>query len=176
MEDEMTRKTVLFGLLGVGVLGALLAARPIAAAIEGRSGWGGLHRMCGGHHGFHGGLHAMNPGAAREHLEVATKWALRDIDASEEQQERVSAIAAGAMDDLLRLRARHLENREAFHAQLKGAAIDREALEQLRLSEIALADEASKRFVQALADIGDVLTAEQRQALMERFHGEEDRD
>lgn len=172
----MKRKTVLFGLLGGGALVALLAARPIAAAIEGRSGWGGHHRMWGGHRGFHAGFHAMNPVAAKEHLEVATKWALRDIDASEEQQERVSAIAAGAVDDLFRLRERHQANREAFHAQLKGAAIDRAALEQLRQSEIALADEASKRLVQALADVGDVLTPEQRQALMERFHGEEDKD
>ena len=168
----MKRKTVLYGLLGGGALAALLAARPIAAAIEGRSGWGGMHRMCGGHRGFH----AMNPAAAKEHLEVATKWALRDIDASEEQQERVSAIAAGAVDDLFRLRARHKENREAFHDQLEGAVIDRAALEQLRQSEIALADEASKRLVQALADVGDVLTPEQRQALMKRFHGEEDED
>jgi Spy/CpxP family protein refolding chaperone len=172
MEDEMKRKTVLFGLLGAGVLGAFLAARPIAAAIQGRGGWGGMHRMCGGHRD----LHSMSPGAAREHLEVATKWALRDIDASEEQQERVSAIAAGAVDDLFRLRARHQANREAFHAQLKGAAIDRAALEQLRQSEMALADEASKRLVEALADVGDVLAPEQRQALMERFHGEEDED
>ena len=172
----MKRKTVLFGILGGGALTALLGARPIAAAIEGRTGWGGLHRMCGGHRGFHGGFHAMNPAAAKEHLEVATKWALRDIDASEEQQESVSAIAAGAVDDLFRLQARHKENREAFHAQLEGAVIDRAALEQLRQSEIALADEASKRLVQALADVGDVLTPEQRQALMERFHGEEDED
>jgi Spy/CpxP family protein refolding chaperone len=172
MEDEMKRKTVLFGLLGGGALVALLAARPIAAAIEGRGGWHGMHRMCGGHRG----LHSMSPGAAKEHLGVATKWALRDIDASEEQQERVSAIAAGAVDDLFRLRERHQANREAFHAQLKGAAIDRAALEQVRQSEMALADEASKRLVQALADVGDVLTPEQRQALMERFHGKEDED
>lgn len=164
----MKRKTVLFGLLGGGALVALLAARPIAAAIEGRGGWHGLHR--------HRSFHSMSPGAAKEHLEVATKWALRDIDASEEQQERVSAIAAGAVDDLFRLRDRHQANREAFHAQLKGAVIDRAALEQLRQSEIALADEASKRLVQALADVGDVLTPEQRQALMERFHGREDED
>jgi periplasmic protein CpxP/Spy len=167
MEDEMKRKTVLFGLLGGGALVALLAARPIAAAIEGRGGWHGMHRSWGGHHR---GFHSMSPGAAKEHLEVATKWALRDIDASEEQQERVSAIAAGAVDDLFRLRERHQANRDAFHAQLGGATIDRAALEQVRQSEIALADEASKRLVQALADVSEVLTPEQRQALMERFH------
>jgi Spy/CpxP family protein refolding chaperone len=165
MEDEM-KKTVLYGLLGGGVLLAVAAATPIAAAIR---GGGGLHGMCGRHRGFHAN---MSPEAAREHIQVAAKWALRDIDASEEQQEKVGAIASGAVEDLFRLRDRHQANREAFHAQLKGATIDRAALEELRRSEMGLADEASKRLVQAMADVGDVLTPEQRQALMRRFHGE----
>ena len=165
-------KKVLYGLLGSGVLGVALvavAARPIAAAIQG----GGL---AGLHHGFgHRGFHAMSPEAAKEHLQVATKWALRDIDASEEQQDRVNAIAAGAVDDLFGLRQRHQANREAFHAQLGGASVDRAALEEVRKSEMALADEASKRLVRALADVADVLTPEQRQALMERFHRRHER-
>jgi protein CpxP len=162
VEDEM-KKTVLFGLLGGAALITVLAARPIAAAIQ---GVGGIHRAWSGHRGFH----AMSPEAAKEHLQVATMWALRDIDASEEQQDRVNAIAAGAVDDLFRLRQQHVTNREAFHAQLGGATVDRAALEQVRQSEIALADEASKRLVRAVADVADVLTPEQRQALMERFH------
>jgi len=165
-------KKVLYGLMGSGVLVVALvavAARPIAAAIQG----GGL---AGFHHGFgHGGFHAMSPEAAKEHLQVATKWALRDIDASEEQQDRVNAIAAGAVDDLFRLRQKHQANREAFHAQLGGASVDRAALEEVRKSEMALADEASKRLVRALADVADVLTPEQRQALMERFHRQHER-
>jgi len=111
----------------------------------------------------------MSPEAAKEHIQVAAKWALRDVDASEQQQERVSAIAADAVDDLFRLRQRHLENREAFHAQLGGASVDRAALEEIRKSEMALADEASKRFVRAVADMADVLTPEQRRALMEKL-------
>ena len=168
------KKTVLYGLVGGGALvvlatlGTVLAARPIAAAMQ---GVGGFHRGWGGHRGFH----AMTPEAAKDHLQVATKWALRDVDASEEQQERVNAIAAGAVDDLFRLRQRHQENRDSFHAQLGGASIDRAALEEIRKSEMALADEASKRFVRALADMADVLTPEQRQALIERFHRHHER-
>jgi periplasmic protein CpxP/Spy len=169
------KKTVLYGLVGGGALvamlaalGTVLAARPIAAAIQGA---GAFHRGWGGH----GGFHAMSPEAAKEHLQVATKWALRDIDASDEQQDRVNAIAAGAIDDLFRLRKQHQANRDAFHAQLGGASIDRAALEEVRKSELALADEASKRLVQALADVADVLTPEQRLALMERFHRQHER-
>jgi len=161
-------KKVLYALLGSGALVVALvavAARPIAAAIQGAGGLGGFHHGWAGHHG----LPAMSPEAAKEHIQVAAKWALRDVDASEQQQERVNAIAADAVDDLFRLRQRHLENREAFHAQLGGASVDRAALEEIRKSEMALADEASKRFVRAVADMADVLTPEQRQALMEKL-------
>jgi protein CpxP len=164
------KKTVLYTLLGSGALATLLAARPIMAAIQGGGGLAGFHHGFG-HHGFQ----AMSPEAAKEHLQVATKWALRDIDASEEQQDRVNAIAAGAVDDLFRLRQKHQANREAFHAQLGGASVDRAALEEVRKSEMALADEASKRLVRAMADVADVLTPEQRQALMDRFHGQHER-
>jgi Spy/CpxP family protein refolding chaperone len=167
VEDEMS-KNIAYTLLGSGVLALALvaaAARPIAAAIQGAGGLGGFHHGWAGHHG----LPAMSPEAAKEHLKVAAKFALRDIDASDEQQERLTAIAAGAVDDLFGLRQRHLDNRQAFHAQLGGASVDRAALEKIRESEMALADEASKRLVRAMADVADVLTPEQRQALMEKF-------
>jgi Spy/CpxP family protein refolding chaperone len=83
----------------------------------------------------------------------------------------VNAIVAGAVDDLFKLRDQHQANRAALHTELMGAAtIDRAALEETRKSEMALADQASKRLVQALADIAEVLTPEQRQALAERIH------
>jgi len=161
------KKTVLFTLVGVGALATLGAAVPIAAALQGNGALGRMHGLCGGR-GFRG-FHAMNPEAAKDHLQVAAKWALRDVDASEEQQQKVTAIADGAVDDLMRLRDQHAANREALHAQLGGAAVDRAALEEIRKSEMALADEASKRFVRAVADAAEVLTPEQRQALMQRF-------
>lgn len=160
---------LLYGLLGAGGLVAVLAvftARPIMAAIQ---DGGGFHRHWRAGGGW-GGHHAMNPEAAKEHLQVASKWALREIDASPAQQEQINKILGGAVDDLFRLREKHQGNREAFAAQLGGATIDRAALEEIRKSEIALADEASQRFVQALADVADVLTPEQRRALIERVH------
>ena len=157
---------LLYGVLGAGGLAALLvvfAARPIMAAIQDGAGFHRPWRAGWGHH-------AMNPEAAKEHLQVASKWALREIDASPAQQEQVNKILAGAVDDLFALRQKHQSNREAFAAQLGGATIDRAALEEIRKSELALADEASQKFVQALADVADVLTPEQRQALVERVH------
>jgi periplasmic protein CpxP/Spy len=158
------RRAVLWAsLLGGSALLTLVAARPITAAIQNGAGF---HHSWGGRWGGH----AMSPEAAKEHLQIASKWLLRDIDASPEQQDRVNAIVAGAVDDLFRLRERHQQNRDAFHRQLGGATIDRAALEEIRQSEMGVADEASKRLVQALADVSDVLTPEQRQALAERIH------
>jgi Spy/CpxP family protein refolding chaperone len=82
----------------------------------------------------------------------------------------VNVIVAGTVDDLFRLKESHQQNKTAFHAALAGPAIDRAALEEIRKSEMGLADEASRRLVQALADVSDVLTPAQRQALAERMH------
>ena len=161
------RRKVVYAAIGAGALLTLVAARPITAAIQNSAG--GFHHSWRGHWG--GGGHAMSPEAAKEHLQIATKWMLRDIDASAEQQDRVNTIVNGAVDDLFRLRERHQQNRDAFHAQFGGSgSVDRAALEEIRKSEMGLADEASKRLVQALADVSDTLTPEQRQALSERIH------
>ena len=166
----MKKSRIVYGLVGAGVLAALFAARPIAAAIQDGAG---MHRFgghFGGHRGRWGGHGPANPEAMKEHAGMAAKWVLRDIDASAEQQERVTTIVGGAIDDLFRLKEKHQVNRQAFAAQLGAASLDRAALEEIRRSEIALADEASKRLVQALADASEVLTPEQRQALVERVH------
>jgi Spy/CpxP family protein refolding chaperone len=161
------RRTLVYAAIGAGALLTLIAVRPITAAIQNTAG-GGFHH---GWRGHWGGGPPMSPEAAKEHLQVAAKWMLRDIDASAEQQDRINGIVNGAVDDLFRLRERHQQNRDAFHAQLGGSgAVDRGALEEIRKSEMGLADEASKRLVQALADVSDTLTPEQRQALAERIH------
>jgi Spy/CpxP family protein refolding chaperone len=151
------RRGILYGLMGAGALAAaVFAARPIAAAVQGG--------------GFHGrwGRHGMNPAAFHDHAQVAVKWALRDVDATEEQQQRVSTILKGAVDDLHKMKDRHRQNRADFAAQLGGASVDRARLEEIRRAELALADEASRRLVAALADVSDVLTPEQRQELLEK--------
>jgi Spy/CpxP family protein refolding chaperone len=151
------RRHFLYGILGATGLAALVAARPIAA-----SGVFGGHRFGGWGH------HRMNPEAIREHLDVGVKWALRDVNATEEQQQKISAIAGGALTEITSLRDRHLANKEALHAQLSGASIDRGELEKIRQSQLALADEASRTLVAALADAAAVLTPEQRKALAEK--------
>lgn len=151
------RRGVLYGVLGLSlVAAALVAAGPLAAA-------SGFHRF-----GGRWGHHRMSPEAMHEHLQVGVKWALRDVDATEEQQAEVARIVGAALGDLHRLKEAHLANRDAFRAQLTAASLDRDALERIRKAELALAEDASRRLVDALADAAEVLTPEQRRALAER--------
>jgi Spy/CpxP family protein refolding chaperone len=67
---------------------------------------------------------------------------------------------------------------QAAHVQvvqgLTQPTVDRAALEAARESHLQLADQASKRIVQLLGDVGDVLTPTQRNALathLEQLHG-----
>lgn len=152
------RRGILFGVLGLGAVAAVFVARPLAAA--------------GAFHGFGGrwghGHHRMSPEAMHEHLKVGVKWALKDVDATEEQQAKVSAIVGSALTDLHGLKERHLAHRDEFRAQLTAASVDRDALERIRKAELGLAEDASRRLVAALADAAEVLTPEQRKALAER--------
>jgi len=80
----------------------------------------------------------------------------------------------GAARELLPLRAKMHDARRQAVELLSGESIDRAALETLRADQLKLAEQASKRFVQALADVADALTPEQRKQLAERlgrWHG-----
>ena len=157
------RRGLLYGLLGSAAVAAFVAARPIAAAVQGEGGgWHGL----GGRwlHRVHG------PEAMREHVQVGVKWALRSVDATEDQQQKVAAILTGALDEAVKMRDRHKENREAIAAALAGSTVDRAGLEAARKAEMALLEEASHLVARTLADAAEVLTPEQRQELLDHVH------
>jgi Spy/CpxP family protein refolding chaperone len=78
----------------------------------------------------------------------------------------VKAILASALQDLTPAREQHQGHRRAFLERLTQASVDRAALEQLRRAELTLAESASTRIVQALADAAEVLTPEQRVELV----------
>jgi Spy/CpxP family protein refolding chaperone len=161
--ERRGRRRLVYGLLGAGAVAAFVAARPIAAAVQGEGrGWHGLHGRWG-HHG-HG------PEAMREHVQVGVKWALRSVDATDEQQEKVGAILASALEQAATMRDRHKENREAFAAALAAPTVDRAAIEAARKAEIVLAEEASVLLTKTLADAAEVLTPEQRQELLDHVH------
>ncbi len=152
---------VVAGLAGLILLGSFLLSASFAEA-----GFGRRH-----HWGRHGG--PPDPEQVREHAEHAAEWVLGYVDASDEQQERIQAIIARSVDDLVTLADTHREHRDAMLELSRSPQIDRVELERLRRAELELADGASQTLLDALVEAAEVLTPEQRAELMTlggRFH------
>ena len=99
--------------------------------------------------------------------------ALSKVDATPEQHAKIDAIVKGTVSDVLALKKDPGQRREKIVAILKADTIDRAALEEIRAERLAAGETASKRIVQAVADIADVLKPEQRRELLtewERWH------
>ncbi len=139
---------------------AILAAASVLAL--------GSFLACGHGHGFGHRSHGFeSPEEAREHLERHAGWALRRIDASDDQKERIVAILSGSVDELYTLRDRHRLHHEELVTLFTSDEIDRDAIDEIRAQELALLDEASSNLASSLADVAEVLTPEQRAEVRE---------
>lgn len=151
----------------------------IATVIAGLASGIGIKALAqgGGHGGWHrGGFMgaALDPAMVDERLDRMLKHLYVEIDATEAQKQQLAPIVKGAARDLLPLRAKLHDARRQAVELLSRESVDRAALETLRADQLRLAEQASMRFTQALADVADVLTPEQRKQLAERigrWHG-----
>ncbi len=138
------------------VAGAALAGS-IAAVAAGGMG------VCGFHHGMMSGPHSAADVSA--HVDHVLKHLYVEIDATDAQKAQITPLVQQAVSDLLPMHAQL----QAAHAQavqaLTGNTVDRTALEAARVAHLQLADQASKRLTQLLADVDEVLTPAQRTAL-----------
>ena len=131
--------------------------------------WTAVEAHGGGWH--HGGR--MSADAFAEHIDHHVKSVLSEVDATPEQQAQVSSILQSTARDVHALKDQHVSAHKQLHEILSAETIDRARLETVRADQIRLADEASQRFVSGLVDAAEVLTPEQRAALvarMERHH------
>lgn len=121
--------------------------------------------------GGHGATAAgpIDPERAARFVERMADRVIDAVDGTAEQRQRIQAIARAASDDLLPLGERTRTARRQSVELLGAATIDRAAIEALRADQIALADTASRRIAQALADTAEVLTPPQRTKLAERL-------
>ena len=97
-----------------------------------------------------------------------------EIDATEEQEARMIEIALGVVREVRPLKERMRLTGEELKSLLTAPTIDREALEALRAARLAEAERISKTLVDAVADLADVLTPEQRatvEQLIREKHG-----
>ena len=117
------------------------------------------------HFGMHGGGPfggPLTPAQTDERIERMTKHMAIELDATADQQAKIASIAKAATADLRALREKALATRSQAVALLTAPTIDRTAIERLRAEQIGLAETASKRLAQALADTAEVLNPEQR--------------
>src|SRR5262245_55599616 len=145
----------------------LLATLALTAALTGAA----ASRAFSQYHWHGSGLMGppFDPARAEDRADRAVRHLVIEIDASNEQQDRLRGIVKGLVRDLLPMREQALAARERGRTLLTQPSIDRAAIEALRAEQLALADGASRRLTQALGDAAEVLTPEQRRKLDERL-------
>jgi Spy/CpxP family protein refolding chaperone len=147
------------------LIGGIAAGIGIKAFAQGGPGGG-----CGP--GFMAG--ALDPARVDEHVERMLKHLYVEIDATEEQKQRLAPIVKQAAKDLLPLRERMRDARRKALELLTQESIDRAAIETLRSEQLQVAEQVSRRIAQTLADAAEVLTPSQRKELalrVERHRG-----
>lgn len=110
----------------------------------------------------------FDPAAIEDRADKMVRHLSIEVDATAEQQERLRGIVRSAVRDLVPLREKAVSSRQRGRELLTATTIDRAAIETLRTEQMALADQATGRFTQALADAASVLNPEQRRKLAER--------
>ena len=144
------------------VLTSVAATFGVAAAWAHSGGHGG-----GFHRGFLGG--SKDPAKADARIERMVKHFAVEVDATPDQQARLTQIAKAAAKDLRPLREKVRNARRQGMELLSAPSIDRAAIERLRAEQIQGADAVSKRMAQAFADAAEVLTPDQRKKVAERM-------
>jgi periplasmic protein CpxP/Spy len=114
----------------------------------------------------HGGF---TPEKMGKRIDRRVDRVLDRVDATQEQRDRVTGILKGAVGDVTALGVKPFEARQKALELLRADTVDPAAFEALRAEQIATADAASKRVVQAMIEAAQVLTPEQRRELADRW-------
>jgi len=151
--------TILIALLAMALV-ASLTGNILSTAFGQGFGW---HRFGMRDGGMFGG--PLTPAQMDERIDRMTKHMAIELDATADQQAKIASIAKAAAADLRAMREKMQAARSQAVALLTAPTIDRTAVERLRAEQIALAETASKRIAQALADAADVLNPDQRRKI-----------
>ncbi|MET0482088.1 MAG: Spy/CpxP family protein refolding chaperone [Aestuariivirgaceae bacterium] len=117
---------------------------------------------------FMGG-HDFDPAKAEDRADRMVRHIAIEVDATNEQTDKLRAIMKATVKDLVPLREKIKSARERVRDLLTAPTIDRAAIEQLRSEQMANIDAASRRIAQGLADSADVLSVEQRRKFEEKL-------
>ena len=148
------------------VAAVVLAGAGAFAATAGDFGGGRMHFGMGPHHGMEmrGG-----PASWRGGPGFGIGRILDEIDATDEQQDRLEDILDAARDEIRPLMRDFRDSHEDLAGLLAAPTLDRAAVETMRAERVAAIDEASKTLTSALLEAAEVLTPEQRKELADHF-------
>lgn len=146
------------------IIASVVALGATGAAVATHAGGHGFRHGHG--MGFFGG--PMDPADAERRAEKMIKHFAVEIDATAEQQAKLTELAKVLAKDVLPMRDKMRDVRKQAVDLLTAPTVDRAAIEKLRADQIATADQLSKRVTEALARAAEVLTPEQRKSLAER--------
>jgi Spy/CpxP family protein refolding chaperone len=116
-------------------------------------------------------MHGGDPSA---HVDHVLKHLYVDLDVTDAQKAQIDPLVKQAMQDLEPMHTQLHDAHVKAMATLTQPTMDRAALETSRAQAMVLADQASRRLTQLIADVGDVLTPAQRQKLadhLQKMHG-----
>jgi len=144
---------------------AFIAGAGLSAGVVALAQTGAMH---------HGMLMSANPAEFSAHVDHVLKHLYVEIDATDAQKAQIDPLVKQAVSDLMPLHAQAQSAHTQFIQALTQSTIDRNSLEAAREAHLQLADQASRRIVQLIADVGTILTPAQRQALanhLQQLHG-----
>ena len=118
------------------------------------------------HHGFGG---PMDPAQIEDRADRMVRHAAIELDATNEQQDKLRAIVKSAVKDILPMRERAQAARNKARDLLTQDKVERADIEKFRSEQAVLADAFSKRIAQAIGDAAEVLSPEQRRKLADRL-------
>ena len=116
-----------------------------------------------------------DPARFQQHIQKRVDKALTGTDVTDAQKTKVADILKAAFTDMKPMFEKAMQNRKAMETAMEAPTIDRAQLEKIRTEQLQVQDARSKRFTQALADAGDVLSASQRQAFFKNWNSHEHR-
>jgi len=124
--------------------------------------------------GLHHGMMSGSPAEVTAHVDHVLQHLYVEIDATDTQKAQIDPLVKQAMSDLMPLHSQGQSAHAQFIQAFTQSTIDRNSLEAAREAHLQLADQASRRIVQLIADVGSVLTPAQRQKLadhLQQMHG-----
>ena len=105
----------------------------------------------------------------REHAGDKVAWLAGFLEASVEQRQQIQTAVNDLVEQLYPLMQQHRDSHQALIAELTKPELNRQALEDLRKTELTHIDTASSRLVDGVVSVAEILTPEQRQQLASRL-------